>query len=303
MCAFLLVACKSTNNADQLTYANTPLLKYLSELSSDGMEGRKFGSSGSEKAQKYIVSQLQRIGIPPLNKSYYHPFIKKSFLDNTAGNNLIAIVNGQQNSKYIVLTAHYDHLGMTGRKIYNGTDDNASGVAALLDYAGKLKNIKLNHSVIFLFSDGEEVDLLGSKAFLNDFPEVKRNIKLNINLDMIAGNKNTKKLHYLTKGLIELFDEREELSWLELIEESDIAIKKGFKTSNRVDHYRRKTRWELASDHGVFYQSNIPFLYYGVGTHKNYHTPSDTFDNINHAFFQNAVSEIFRHILFIDQHI
>ena len=203
--------------------------------------------------------------------------------------------------KYIVLSAHYDHLGKRGRKVYNGADDNASGVAALLVYAKEIAEMPLKHSVIFLFTDGEEVDLLGAKAFVKKKEAILKQIVININVDMIAGNRRTKKLHYIHKRLDKIFD-AENYARFKAFSSSTfpITMKYGFKST--VASGMKRINWMNASDHSAFYHKKIPVVYFGVGTHKNYHTPNDTFERANLNFFYQASQVILKYIEFIDVH-
>ena len=88
--------------------------------------------------------------------------------------------------KYIVITAHYDHLGIQSGKLFYGADDNASGVAAMLAIASFLPMIDLHHSIIFLATDAEEKGLIGARVALDYFPIELSQIVFNLNLDMIA---------------------------------------------------------------------------------------------------------------------
>ena len=279
-----------------------PLLEHLSYLSSNDLGGRKIASEGNIKAQEYIIDQLKHFSISPLNKEYQHKFIIKKFLNNIMGSNVIAMIPGTiHEQSYILLSAHLDHIGVKRNKIYNGADDNASGTSALLSIAQQLIKSPLKHSVIFLFTDGEEVNLTGAKAFVKDHPKFVSDIKLNINLDMLAGSDKTTKLRYIWRGINGLMNESD-VKRLQILQNSlGISLKKGFKA--RTFGGNRNRKWIMSSDHGVFHRAGIPFIYFGVGTHINYHQDTDTFDNANHDFFHLATNSIFLQLIFIDQNI
>ncbi len=277
---------------------NDTLLNHLSYLSSDQLQGRKFGTIGSTLAQDYIIKQLKELNVQPLNSSYLAPFTINGFFKDTVANNIVAFIKGSEfPDQYILLSAHYDHLGKKGSKVFNGADDNASGTSALLYFGKLLKQKPLRYSVILLFTDAEEANLKGAKAFVTNQADLLSSIKLNVNVDMIAGSKSTKYLRYISRGLPQLLNSADIEAFAEVDEDS--ILKQGFRQQNRREN--KNINWNLASDHGVFFKLNIPFIYYGVGTHNNYHQTSDTFENINHEFFSQATNIIYQQLRFIDQ--
>ena len=200
-----------------------------------------------------------------------------------------------------MLTAHFDHLGMKGNKIYNGADDNASGTSALLSIAEQLTKTPLMHNVILIFTDAEESGLKGSKAFIKENKELIGHIKLNINMDMLAGSINSHNLHYISRGLDTLLSHEsfEQFKRNHLYQE--FSIVKGFRRERHA--LNKRTQWLLASDHGAFHQNGIPFIYYCVGTHQNYHSHNDEFSNTNHQLLINSTNAIYQQLLFLDQAI
>ncbi|KGJ88656.1 M20/M25/M40 family metallo-hydrolase [Colwellia psychrerythraea] len=284
---------------------NLSVLEHVKTLSSDYYSGRKLASQGNIDSQDYLVTSLKADSIPAFNNQYRHSFTKSSFFQSKQGTNIIGCIQGTHHKdKYIVLTAHYDHLGTIRNKIYNGADDNASGTAALLLYAKLLKDNPLKHSVILLFTDGEEVDLLGAKAFISQQKKLLNNVKLNINLDMIAGSKNTKKLRFLSKDLPKILSSQQldELNQLQAYfkKNSLTQLTAGFRRIKSVGSNVNRANWLMASDHGVFSKAGIPFVYFGVGTHKNYHSELDDYDKINKNLYLAAISVIFQQLVYID---
>ena len=278
------------------------VITHLRALSADTMYGRKFASAQSQLAQQYITTSLIASNVKGFQQKFLHQFEHNTLFSQKIGTNVIAWVEGTEYpDKYIVLSAHYDHLGMEGTKIYNGADDNASGTSALLAFGEVIAKKPLKHSIIFLFTDGEEVNILGAKAFIVQQAAIVPSILLNINLDMIAGNKHTKVLHYIDKQLETVLAEDKLKIFYQLTEQSSILIKRNF----RKDLHRvySRTRWNNASDHAAFYQQNIPFIYYGVGEHSNYHTTRDDFSHVNIPFFLDTCASIFHFLLFLDENI
>jgi len=277
-----------------------PVLRHLRYLSSDSLQGRRIGTKGGKLSQDYIVSQLKKNNIKPLANEYLAPFSIAGIFNAIQGHNVVGLVEGSEfTDRFIVLSAHFDHIGSHGNNIYNGADDNASGTSALLYYAKKLQQSPLRYSVILLFTDGEEVNLNGAKAFIKQNSTLLANIVLNINLDMLAGSATTKYLRYISRGLNELLGEDKILALQQ--QHYAIQLKKGFRQASRRES--KKIKWPIASDHGAFYHQKIPFIYYGVGSHKNHHQTSDTYENINRHFFITAVEVIYQQITFIDQNL
>lgn len=304
-----MIACshslpKQPKHTLDFSITKSKLLEHFKIISSDLTKGRKVGSPGSEFVQEYIAHSLHSHNVSPFNNGYKHQFYLKESLISKAkfGTNIVGLIPGKINSKeYIVLTAHYDHLGMKGRRIFNGADDNASGTSALLAVANKMASQSLNHNVLIIFTDSEENNLKGIKAFLEQNSELVSKIKLNINMDMLAGSKQSKRLHFVSKNLDLLLskDEIDEFNDNHFF--TNFVIKQGFR---REKHYlNRNVDWIKASDHYEFHKRNIPFIYYGVGTHKNYHTTNDTYENTNHNLLHQSANAIFNQIIYLDQTI
>ena len=283
------------------------LLAHVKYLASDQLKGRETDTQGARASAQYIKNELINYGIGPLPQvgGYFQSFSYHLGRQKN-GTNVIAYIKGNNadeilSPRYIVLSAHYDHIGASGDKVYNGADDNASGVAALLELAKVLKG-KTKHDIILLFSDGEEDNLRGAKAFVDEFPGIVRDTLLNVNLDMIAGVKNTNKLSYISHNLDQLLSDHKEEEFLRFQYSSWVLVQKGFKRERAAGMWNKR-RWKLASDHGVFYRAGIPFIYFGVGTHQHYHQTSDNYDNINKEFFWRASNSIYLHLRYLDQHI
>lgn len=306
-----MLGCSSEPPLEDKHAKTTPYVKnyqlqnlkhHLQVLSADDMQGREFASIGSIKAQNYIINTLSASQVLPFQSKYRHSFKYETFFSEQTGHNIIGEIKGVENPEYyLVISAHYDHLGRKGNQIYNGTDDNASGVAAVLSFAQAIAKKPLKHSVLFLFTDGEEINLLGAKAFIKQQTTLLPFIKVNINIDMIAGNKNTKSLHYIDQNLDFVLPEQKLTLFRVLSDNAPIKVKRNFK--RELHRVNSRVKWNNASDHGAFTQQKIPFIYYGVGEHKNYHTFDDNFENTNLPFFIDASESIYRHLVFIDEHI
>lgn len=263
-------------------FCETELLKHVQSLSSDVFEGRRTGTDGALKAKKYIVNQFHALGVLPLITGYEQSF---SFVDGRKlykGVNVLGFVKGAEFPRdYIVVSAHYDHEGIERGDIYNGADDNASGVSALFSFAEYFKKYPPKHSILLAAFDAEELGIQGSKYFVESTIMDSKNIILNINMDMISrSDKN--ELFVVgasdNKVLKSLFQKEQPSTKLKLI--------------MGHDGYDSLDNWTHSSDHANFYEKGIPFLYFGVEDHKDYHEPTDTFENIHPEFYIEAVKTI-----------
>ncbi|MDP2260942.1 MAG: M20/M25/M40 family metallo-hydrolase [Caulobacter sp.] len=250
-------------------------------LSADDMEGRLVGSPGGEKARAYILGRLRDIGLAPVEQPFV---IKRRDGSETNGVNLIARIEGSTpDGKVMVITAHYDHLGIHDGQIYNGADDNASGVAGLLAVAEAFRASPPKHTVLIVALDAEEGGLRGARAFLETPPVPAGDIALNINFDMLA--KNARGELYAAGGSPN--------PWVRarleaLVPTAPVSLKLGHDTGpdDSFDN------WTYQSDHGVFARAGIPWVYFGVEDHPEYHKPTDDFATVPQAFFRKAVETV-----------
>ncbi len=168
-----------------------PLLDDVRILSGDDMQGRDTGSAGGERARAYIVSRLEAMGVQPASFGRLQPFEApgrtREGVKRFNGVNIVGLIPGTRVAdRYIVVTAHYDHVGMNDGQIYHGADDNASGVATMLELARRLKAQAPEHSVLIVALDGEERGLLGAREFVKAPPVPLSSVSLNLNFDMTA---------------------------------------------------------------------------------------------------------------------
>ena len=269
------------------------LLNDIQTLSSDSFEGRKTGSTGNLKAADYITNRFEEIGLKSYNQNYRHPFtFRNRRNEQIQGINLIGCIKGKSEN-VIIISAHYDHVGINNSEIFNGADDNASGVAVILASAKYFTENKPLNTLLFVAFDAEEMGLQGAYSFLDNPPIPRELIKLNINLDMVSHNDKSELYAAGTfkspaiKDIIQNADQN-----------TGISIKFGHDQPDMG-----KDDWTMQSDHGPFAKENIPFLYFGVEDHKDYHKPSDDFDNINPNFFYSASTAIIKSIISLDKNL
>ncbi len=271
------------------------LLRDLEILAHDSMEGRRPGTPGIERARSFILETLDERGVAPLHGERFQSFEFQNRRDgqNYVGHNLLGWIPGTDHpDSYLVLTAHYDHLGVVNGDIYNGADDNASGVAALLAAARHFTANPPAHSVVLAFLDAEEMGLQGARAFVNEAVVPLDRIVMNVNLDMVSRSE---------VGEIYAAGTYHYPFLLPLVEEVAEAPRITVLTGHDSPDLPPGQDWTMASDHAPFHQQGIPFIYFGVEDHPGYHDPSDTFENITPAFFVESTRSIIHFVTLADR--
>lgn len=261
------------------------LMTDLRTLSADDMEGRDIGAAGGERARNYIVSRMEALGVAPASFGRLQRFETtgrtRSGPKVFNGVNIVGLIPGTRApDRYIVVTAHYDHVGVSDGQIYNGADDNASGVATMLELAARLKAEAPEHSVLIVALDGEERGLLGAREFVKAPPVPLTSMALNLNFDMTARAETDN--HLWVTGTYQHPTLRSILEALPA--QGSIALAFGKDTPADTG----ENNWVTASDHAAFHEAQVPFLYLGVDYHPDYHRPSDDFEKITPAVFQNS---------------
>ncbi len=277
----LLMGCQTVKKAEEIKGTNN-LLEDVKTLSAEEYQGRKTGTEGGAMARAYIEKRLSSIGLkgyPGLN-GFEQAFKAKDRKGKLVeARNVVAYIPGKS-SKIIVISGHYDHLGVIENEVYNGADDNASGIAAMLNIAAHYKVQQPEHTLVFAFFDAGELDWQGSNYFVTKMPFALDRVVLNINLDMISHND---KGELYAAGTFRTPQLKGYLTHTQ----PNVKIMLGHDNPEfNVDD------WTNQSDQGAFAAKNIPFLYFGVEDHKDYHKGSDEFENINQEFFLDASEAI-----------
>ena len=289
----ILIALLASASVSAQNTNRKQLLSDVEILSSDVYEGRKTATRENQMAANYIVNRFKSIGLEFYQDSFKHPFtFHNRSKQSINGTNLIGYIKGRTDD-VIIVGAHYDHVGISNSLIYNGADDNASGVAGLLAMASYFKEHKPKNTIIFIAFDAEEMGLQGAYAYLkNPVIEASR-IKLMVNLDMIS--RSDKGELYAAGAfknpiLKNILKSAEEKTGVKLIFGHD-------------DPKLGRDDWTMQSDQGPFAQNNIPFVYFGVEDHKDYHKPTDEYENINKDFLYGASNVILNSILKLDKQL
>lgn len=297
-----LTSCFSSKNITQKD--NFSLTKYISTITAeelkthlyiianDSMEGRETGSLGQKKAGKYLISQYMQndINFPKGAKDYYQ-HIPAAFLNARRNENLPdseniwAYVEGlEKPEEIIVISAHYDHIGVRNGAVFNGADDDGSGTVALLEIAqafeiAKKEGHSPKRSVLFLHVTGEEHGLHGSRYYSENPLFPLKNTIANINIDMIGRrdefHPNSSNYVYLI-GADRLSTDLNTICTL--ANEKYLNLELDYKYNEPSDPNRFYER----SDHYNFAKNGIPSVFIFNGTHADYHRKTDTPDKIEY---------------------
>jgi hypothetical protein len=287
------------------------LMSDVRALASPAFEGRRTSSPGGLKARQWIVDRFKTLGLIPAGSSgYLEPFafthrsIRGLFLPgrpfittySDAANVLGAIAGASSASKTIVISAHYDHLGVRDGVVYAGADDNASGVATIVAIAREFTDKRPVHRLVFVAFDAEELGLRGAEAFVGSGLVPLDRVALDVNLDMVSRNDRNEIFAagtYQSPWLKPLLQDVQQHSGVKILFGHDRPIHKAGSVED----------WTDQSDHAAFAEHGVPFVYFGVEDHDDYHQPTDTADRIDPRFFGDAADMVVEAVKTIDAKI
>lgn len=288
-----IIACKPTMNQENR------IKEDVTFLASDVLEGRQTGTKGEKEAAAYIENRFKELGLQPKGTSGFlqtfsfkpktNPHDEVKFDVNgdgtITGNNVIGFLDNKAENT-VIIGAHYDHLGYGGegslyrdanKAIHNGADDNASGVAVLLNLAGKLKAKNTQNNYLFMAFSGEEMGLLGSNYFVKNPTIDSKKVSYMINMDMVGRMKKDSTLAVYGTGTSPIF-------------------KQVLKSHNENFKLIQQESGVGPSDHTSFYLADIPVLHFFTGQHEDYHKPSDDSEKLNYDGM-NLISEYIFNII------
>ena len=253
-------------------------------LASRALAGRGAGSRGGDSAAAYIAREYQRLGLPGPYRAYCGAdstctaaYLQQFDLGGDTAQNVVAIITGTDPSmrpEFIVVGAHYDHLGESpfysrdpelGTVVRPGADDNASGTAAVLELARRLAARPARRSVLLVHFDAEEMGLIGSRQFVRAPPVPIAAMVMMLNLDMV-GRLRTAPLHVESAGASR--------AWRALVDSA--ATLTGVRTTGWFGGAGR-------SDHATFARAGVPAVMLTTGLHDDYHRRSDIASRIDAA--------------------
>ena len=259
-------------------------------LASQELGGRYPATAGDTLASEYIVSQLRHLKLKPIvkgkkKKGYFHDFTYGKNEKRTT-HNIIAVLPGKDKhlkNEYIVVSSHYDHLGMGGPgsgsrrpdtlAVHPGADDNASGDAVVLELAKHFKKVGSPRSIVFAFFGAEEQGLVGSKFFLDWLKhEDKKRINLPVDKSGIVANVNLDMVGRMRDNAMSVSGTGTSSGFKEMVEK--VAEQTNLHVSCVPDGYG-------PSDQASFVAVDIPVLFLTTGGHMEYHTPGDVPSTLN----------------------
>ena len=269
-------------------------------LASDALEGRGTGTVGNDSAAAYIARRFSGLGLTPAfvstetrvcartgNASACDPRFVQSFVARSVAaahaglqgelptQNVAAVIRGSDpalRDEYVILGAHFDHLGRSAfgaldpdavNAIHNGADDNASGTAAVIELARLLRRDPPKRSVMFVTFSGEELGLLGSQYFVDHPPVPLEKVRAMLNFDMVGRMQEDRLIVYGVATAQELND---------IVARANAAAP--LRVTATGDGFG-------ASDHSSFYAKNLPVLHFFTNVHEDYHKATDDVDKIN----------------------
>jgi hypothetical protein len=267
------------------------MLAAVGVLAHDSMAGRAAGTPGGARARRWLAAQLGALGLDARG-GIERPFALAGRDGRGIGVNLVAVVPGRSRTdRVLVLSAHYDHLGTRNGTVYNGADDNASGVAAVLEIARWLTAHPPASTVVLALFDAEEAGLQGAEAMVAEPPVPLERIAAVVNLDMVGRNEAGElwiagTAHRPALGPV--------AEWAAA--RSALTVRLGHDTPGGVPG----SDWTVASDHGPFHRAGVPFLYLGEEDHPDYHRPTDDVERIQPAFLRGAAETALDLLLVLD---
>lgn len=292
-----LTSCKPTINQE------SRIKEDVTFLASDKLEGRQTGTKGEKAAAEYIQKRFKELGLAPKGtEGFLQPFTFKPKTnphdevkfdvngDGTiTGNNVIGFLDNKVENT-IIIGAHFDHLGFGGegslyrdsiKAIHNGADDNASGVAILLNLAAKLKKNNTKNNYLFMAFSGEEMGLLGSNYFVKNPTIDTKTVSYMINMDMVGRLKQDSALAVYGTGTSPIF-------------------KQTLKSHNDNFKLIQQESGVGPSDHTSFYLADIPVLHFFTGQHEDYHKPGDDSEKLNYEGMETISTYIYNIITDLD---
>ncbi|MEJ6791774.1 MAG: M28 family peptidase [Lacinutrix sp.] len=295
-----LTACKTETTE---TIKTVSIKDDVTFLASDALEGRQTGSDGEQKAAKYIAERFKNIGVQEKGTNGYfqtftfrpktdpHQEVNYTVKDGDStitGTNVIGFIDNKEENT-IIIGAHYDHLGLgaegslhRGEKaIHNGADDNASGIAVLLNLAERLKSKNTNNNYLFMAFSGEEMGLLGSNYFVKNPTIDTKKVDYMVNMDMVGRLKADSTLAVYGVG-------------------TSPILKQTITSNNSKFKIVAKESGVGPSDHTSFYHADIPVLHFFTGQHEDYHKPTDDTEKLNYEGMKTISNYIFKIITDLD---
>ncbi|CAA7386023.1 M28 family metallopeptidase [Chryseobacterium fistulae] len=320
---FLLLSCETRNVSNTLQNSNLTesnikgdkaflsaykminadeLKKNLYVIASDEMEGRDTGSKGQKKAGEYIINYYKNLKISyPKGLDSYYQKVPSEYMKKKGGEtlpdseNILAFIEGSEKpDEIVVVSAHYDHVGIKKGVIYNGADDDGSGTVAVMEIAKAFQKAKQEgkgpkRSILFLHVTGEEHGLFGSEYY-TDYPVFPlANTVADLNIDMIGRddpeNRGKQYVYVIGSDMLS--------SQLKIINETSNKRTNNLELNYKYDDPNDSQRLYYRSDHYNFAKNNVPVAFFFDGIHEDYHKPTDDVDKIDYLLLEKRTQLIF----------
>jgi hypothetical protein len=279
----------SLTDVDPTKYMNTitadELKTHLYIVAADSMEGRETGSAGQKKAGVYLINQYKKNNVSfPKGATDYYQRIPAAFLNAKRNENLAdseniwAFIEGSEKpNEVLVISAHYDHVGIKDGEVYNGADDDGSGTVALLEIAQAFEKAKKDghgpkRSILFLHVTGEEHGLHGSRYYSENPLFPLANTITDINIDMIGrrdeAHANTNNYVYVI-GADRLSTDLNTICTVANAKYTKLDLDYKYNDPKDPNHFYER------SDHYNFAKNGIPAVFLFNGVHADYHKKTD----------------------------
>jgi len=280
------------------TISISDLKTHLEIVASDEMEGRDTGTEGQKKSGVYLINTYKKNGISfPKGATNFYQKVPSAFMDGLPDSeNIWAFIEGSEKpEEIVVVSAHYDHIGIIDGEIYNGADDDGSGTVALLEIAQAFQEAKNDghgpkRSILFLHVTGEEHGLYGSKFYTENPLFPLANTISDVNIDMIGRRDE---FHLKSNDYIYLigsnFLSNDLYNVCEEVNKKYINMKLDYKYNSKND----PNRFYYRSDHYNFAKHNIPSVFLFNGVHDDYHQATDEIDKIEFDALQRRTQLAF----------
>ena len=300
----LLVLFLSLLGCKQEYTTQNKILEDVTFLADDKLEGRQTGTEGEKAAAAYLVQRFQELDLEPKGTDGYiqmfnfkpktnpHEDVKFTEVSSDStivGRNVLGFIDNKSDQT-VVIGAHYDHLGYGGegslfrgdeKAIHNGADDNASGVALMLNLASKLRATNVNNNYLFIAFSGEEMGLLGSNYFVKNATIDVAKMNYMINMDMVGKMNADSTLAVYGVGTSPRF-------------------KQALTANNQFFKLVENESGIGPSDHTSFYLGDVPVLHFFTGQHEDYHKPGDDASKLNYEGMNMISDYIFDIITDLD---
>ncbi|WGD34181.1 M28 family peptidase [Olleya sp. YS] len=297
--ASVVVQTPKTMTAYAETIQAETLKAHLYQFASNEFKGREVGTEGQKKASQFLVDFYKAEGLlPAAGDSTFMQKIPKDFLPEQyeASENIVAYIKGTDYpDETLIISGHFDHLGVENAELYFGADDNGSGTVAIMEIAQAFKTAERNgvspkRNILFLHLTAEEIGLQGSYYYTKNPLFALDKTVANLNIDMIGRvddrHKNNPNYIYII-GADRISKELHFISEKVNSVNTNLELDYKYNAEDDPNHYYSR------SDHYNFAQHDIPVIFYFNGEHPDYHKPTDTADKINYPLLEKRAQLIF----------